>query len=86
MSPASYRKPWEQGVIWHLKEYWFLYAFIFQTIYTFWFNNFTIQNHTDRIAQLETRQNNEDVLLSEIKSRLASIDTSVEFIKQIVQK
>ena len=83
---ANYRRPWETWPIAHLKAYWAFYLFVGQAIWTLWFANFTLQDHDKRIASLEQRQNSEDVLLTEIKSRLASIDTSIKYIEQTLTK
>ena len=85
MSPASYRKPWEQGVIWHLKEYWALYLFLGQAIWTMWFANFTLSDHSNRIATLEEKQQSEDIILTEIKTKLASIETSIKYIEKSIK-
>lgn len=83
---ASYRKPWERGVIWHIKEFWALYLFLGQAIWTFGFAQFTIWDHEKRIASLEVTQKSEDVILSEIKTKLASIETSIKYIEQTLSK
>lgn len=85
MSPASYRKPWERGLVWHIKEFWFLYMALAQLIYTFGFTNFTLQDHERRITLAEKTGISQDVMLSEIKSQLASINTSLKYIEQMVR-
>lgn len=68
-----------------IKENWIFIVVIVQFLY----NVFTLQdgfdNHENRIVQLEKNQASEVLVISEINSRLASIETSLVFIKEILQ-
>ena len=86
MSPASYRRPWETWLIAHLKEYWFLYAAIIQIVYTFWFVQFTLTDHTEKILALQIEQKDHNIVAQDIQTRLASIETSLKYIEQMVKK
>lgn len=79
-------KPTDTWIIAHLKTYWAVYMFIGQTIWMTGFFNFTIADHSKRIENLEQKQETEDIILSEIKTKLASIETSIKYIEQSISK
>lgn len=78
-------EPSNKNMLRHLKEYWVIYAFIAQLIATFVMNQQDHLNFTERIEKLEHYREAETVLLSDIQSRLASIETSLMFIKERVR-
>ena len=72
-----------------IKEYWIIFAFIFQIIFNYaGYLSFKDTVTTDvvdvikRIEVIETRSINDALKVSEINSRLASIETSLKFIER----
>ena len=72
----------DKNFITHLKENWFIYLFVGQLVFNFAITGTRITNAEERISTLEGYQRTEQVTLSEIKSRLASIDTNLEYLKR----
>lgn len=70
----------------HIKTYWVMYLFVLQMIITLTTNVNHIQNLETRVAALEKKQDATDAVLVEVRTRLASIETSLEFIKHSVSK
>lgn len=66
----------------HLKKYWQLYAFVAYVIVQWTVFGGNIEANTQRIDGLEERQQEEEIILLDIRTQLASINTSLEFIKQ----
>ena len=78
----------ESGAVAHLTKYWAIYFCIAQLIVTFTFGYARIGNAEGKIAELQASQNVQDSIIdqqrtdaADIKARLASIDTSLLFIK-----
>lgn len=76
----------------HIKEYWLIYAFIGQLIVSYTLttqsiesNKISIEANQARIVKLEQAQDSEAIVLSDIKSKLASIETSILFIRERVK-
>ena len=76
------------GLVSHLNKYWAIYFCIAQLIVTFTFGYARIGTAESKIAELQASQNSQDAIIdsqrtdaSDIKARLASIDTSLLFIK-----
>jgi hypothetical protein len=65
-----------------LKDNWMVVAFIVQLIVTYALLNSTVANHEQRIVKLEDYREKESIVLADIQSRLASIETSIMFIKE----
>lgn len=68
-----------------LKENWVIIVVIGQFLFTVYTlqNGFT--NHEARITKLEDNQRTEALVISEINSRLSSIETSLIFIKEALK-
>jgi septation ring formation regulator EzrA len=71
-----------RNLISHIKDNWFMYLFIGQLIFSYAVFSSRIEENDKRIVQLEEEQHANQVTLSEIKSRLASIDTNLEYLKR----
>ena len=69
----------------HIKDYWILYAFIVQLVVNFTITGQTLEDHAERIQTLEKKQESEEILLSEIRTKLSSIETSILFIKDAIK-
>ena len=69
-----------RNIMKHIKENWIIYAFVVQLITTFVLNSADHVAFEKRLITLEQKQDTEEVTLTEIKSRLASIDTSLKFL------
>ena len=72
----------------HLSKYWTIYAFVLQAVVFGTLQYANIQSQDKRVSALEMSQTIQDARMvkmdetsSEIKTRLASIDTSLIFIK-----
>lgn len=77
----------------HLKEYWVIYAFATQLVFNYaGFINFkeTISNEVfrneNRIEKLEALSQTNVATQSEINSRLASIETSILYIREALRQ
>ncbi len=68
-----------------IKENWIFIIVIVQFVYTVFTLQNNFQDHEKRIISLETKQEKEDIVLNDIRSRLASIETSLVFIKDRLQ-
>jgi len=68
-----------------LKENWMIIIVIGNAIMTVTALQGGFRNHEERISKLEVYRDNETVVLSEIQSRLASIETSLIFIKEALK-
>jgi chaperonin cofactor prefoldin len=69
----------------HLKQFWFIYAFVGQFIVNYSFINNTLAQHTKRLDILEIKVERTDLNLAEIKTTLAEIKTSIKYIEQRVK-
>jgi hypothetical protein len=69
-----------------LKENWIFVVVIGQFIVTFGVLQTVVKDHDARIKTLETEKVASALSISEINSRLASIETSLIFIKEAVRK
>jgi len=65
----------------HLKKNWFIYIFVIQLVVQWVTFGTQIQVNTDNISELKEKQNLSQVVLVDIQTRLASIETSLIFIK-----
>ena len=65
-----------------VKEYWVILLVIGQFIFTVFTLQTGFKDHEKRIATLEQYREKEVVVLTDIQSRLASIETSILFIKE----
>lgn len=63
------------------KEYWVILVVIGQFIFTIFTLQTGYKDHEKRIATLEQYREKEVIVLTDIQSRLASIETSILFIK-----
>jgi hypothetical protein len=68
-----------------LKENWIFIVVIGQFILTIGLLQTTVKDHEERIGQLERERVTEALSISEINSRLASIETSLIFIKEALR-
>ena len=68
-----------------IKENWILLAFLVQLILTWGFLQNSVTNHEERIKTLESERVSEALSISEINSRLSSIETSLIFIKEALR-
>ena len=75
----------DNNLIGHLKQYWFMYAFAVQFIINYNFVNTTLQAHSKRLDILEIKVEKADLNLTEIKTTLAEIKTSIRYIEQKVK-
>lgn len=64
-----------------IKTNWIVLAFLAQIIGTWFVLNNTVNDHEKRISDLENYREQETLVLTDIQSRLASIETSILFIK-----
>ena len=76
----------ERGIVNHIKEYWIIYAFAGQLIMNYTVTNQTLKDHTKRIEKLETKAESTDIVVTEIRTKLSSIETSILYIKEAVKK
>jgi len=65
-----------------LKEYWFIILFIIQFVYMVAFNASDHTTYAREIQELKNDKTSTQVILSEVKARLASIDTNLEYLKK----
>lgn len=72
----------DKNFLQHLKDYWILYLFVGQMIFSVAITGSRLKAVEGRTDMLEAYQRQEQVTLTEIKMRLASIDTNLEFLKQ----
>ena len=72
----------DKSIIQHLKDNWILYLFVGNMIYSTAITGSRLATAENRIDTLEAYQRQEQVTLTEIKTRLASIDTNLEFLKK----
>lgn len=61
----------------HLKEYWVIYVFIAQLIIMGAWNSFQHTDYEKRITALEIYQQDNQIILTDIQTRLASIETNI---------
>jgi hypothetical protein len=76
----------KKGVVPHLSKYWVMYLFIGQMIITFTTNFNQLQVLDNRVDALEKKQDSNDLVSIEVRTKLASIETSLEFIKKSVSR
>ena len=69
-----------------LKENWIIIVVIGNAIITITTLQGGFRNHEDRILKLENNNVDNALVISEINSRLSSIETSLVFIKEAVKK
>jgi len=76
----------------HTKEYWIIYAFLVQLIISYTVINESIKDNTRdigvltlRVERLEVNEDANALVVSQINSRLSSIDTAILFIKDRVR-
>lgn len=74
----------KSGILNHLVKFGAIYLFIGQMIITFTTNANKIQVLDSRLTKVEERQNQTEAILVEVRTKLASIETSLEFIKRSV--
>lgn len=72
-----------KNVINHIKDNWVAYVLIFQIITSFVMNSADHIEFKKDIAELQSYNKDQQITLSEIKSRLASIDTNLEYLKRV---
>jgi hypothetical protein len=65
-----------------LKENWIIIVVIGQFIVNMGYINNAINQHEKRISVLETSKEQNALIVAEINSRLASIETSLKFIEK----
>lgn len=70
------------GLIAHIKDYWLIYLFVGNIV-------FNVSSTASRLGMLEVKASKNDDMhetlqidLTDIKSRLASIDTSLQYLRQ----
>jgi len=68
-----------------LKENWIFIVVIGQFILTFGFIQNSVNDHEERLKRLENERISEALAISEINSRLSSIETSLLFIKDALK-
>ena len=78
----------QSNLIPHLSKYWAIYLFLIQLIVTFTFGYARIGVAESKIAELESSQTAQDKIIdqqrvteSDIQAKLASIDTSLLYIR-----
>lgn len=74
----------KNGILNHLIKFGAIYLFIGQMIITFTTQSNKLQVIDTRLAKVEERQNQTDSVLIDVRTKLASIETSLEFIKRSV--
>ena len=72
----------DKNFIQHLKDYWILYLFVGQMVFSVAVTGSRLNAAENRLDTLESYQRSEQVTLTEIKTRLASIDTNLEYLKR----
>ncbi len=76
----------EKNILDHLKSNWILYAFIVQVIMAFSSYSFRITSVEAQVVDLKQDAQKDNVTLSEINAKLASLQTSVDFIRAQVDR
>jgi chaperonin cofactor prefoldin len=66
----------------HIKEYWVMYLFVGSLIVNYSTTQTAIASLNQRTDKLEVSQERSDLNYSEIRSRLASIDTNIQYLKE----
>lgn len=74
-----------KNIIGHLKDNWIVYAFIAQLIATFVINNADHLEFRKDIVELQNYRSAETIQLSDIQTRLASIETSLKYIERAIK-
>lgn len=69
----------------HIKSYWLIYAFCVQLVMSYTIAEASISDHERRIGVLESSEVTRGVVLAEINSRLASIETAIKFIEKAMK-
>lgn len=72
----------DNNFIQHIKDNWVIYVVAGQLIFNIGISGIRDTNMENRISTLEAYQRQEQVTLTEIKTRLASIDTNLEYLKK----
>ncbi len=72
----------DKTILQHLKDNWIIYLFVGNIIYSTAITGSRLSAAENRIDTLEAYQRQEQVTLTEIKTRLASIDTNLEYLKK----
>lgn len=72
----------DNNFIQHVKDNWVIYVVAGQLIFNISISGIRDTNMEARINTLEAYQRTEQVTLTEIKTRLASIDTNLEYLKK----
>ena len=75
----------DKGIIQHLKEYWLIYGFVAQLIINYTATSQTLADHNRRLIELEKKQESEELIITEIRTKLASIETSLIYIKDALK-
>jgi len=65
-----------------LKENWIILGFLVQIVVTWTLFSANITEHDKRLVKLEEYRDAESIVLNDIQTRLASIETSLVFIKE----
>lgn len=74
-----------KNILSHIKDNWIVYAFAVQLVISYTITNQTLQDHTQRIEALEKKQEAEEVILTEIRVQLSSIQATVLSIKESIK-
>ena len=72
----------DKTILQHLKDNWIIYLFVGNIIYSTAITGSRLNAVETRTDMLEAYQRQEQVTLTEIKTRLASIDTNIEYLRK----
>lgn len=72
----------QQSVFGHLSKYWVIYAFVIQTVITWTLMGARITNLEIEQAKQQAKIDKTDIVLLDIQTRLASIETSLKYIAE----
>ena len=82
----------DQHLLKHIKDYWIIYAFLVQLVISYTVINQSITDNTRdiqsvvfRVERIEENEDGNALIIAQINSRLASIDTAILFIKEKVR-
>ena len=82
----------DQHLLKHIKDYWIIYAFLVQLVISYTvinqsikYNARDIQTVSFRVERIEENEDGNALIIAQINSRLASIDTAILFIKEKVR-
>jgi len=72
----------DSNILQHLKDNWIFYLFVGQMIFSVAITGTRLSQAETRLGNLEIYQEKNQTTLTDIKARLASIDTNLEYLKR----